>query len=204
MEAPANVLPLHPKSALPEQRHLLLVHEHPSPPRGTPASEAVCRRGRHPLTPRGWKRVPQRGWQGTAAEPPELPRAWAAHSKHRQTLSVEQEGVCLITLPVSCAILIHSFTQEPSLNLTWLPTPWDGCGWPEAPPPQGLPHDSRARGSITPSGFWHRLPPLQGDPQPFQAFNLSPAIFCESVLTPFPTATTPASAVVQERNICLV
>lgn len=77
VEAPANVTPLHPKSALPEQRRLLLVHplnerckahepfQHTK--RDVSARHSVCGRGRHPSTHCGWGGVLGWGWQGTAA-----------------------------------------------------------------------------------------------------------------------------------------
>lgn len=78
MEAPDNAAPLQPKSALSEQRHLLLVHE-PSHHTKKEAGTRNCLqegKGRHPLTPRGQ----ERGLTvGVAAEPPR-----AALSKHRQ------------------------------------------------------------------------------------------------------------------------
>lgn len=170
MEAPDNVLPLHPKSALPEQRHLLLVHERPSPPRGTPAPEAVCRRGRHPLTPREWERVPQWGCQGTAAEPPELHRAWAAHSKHRQTLSVEQKRhLSHNSACVMCDLdsLLHP-GAFPKAHLA--PNPMGWLRMARGPPAAGAPAGQPSLGLQHPRWILAQAPPTPGGPSAFPGF----------------------------------
>lgn len=139
------VVPLQPQSALSVQRHLLLVHE---PSQHTKRdSSTVCRRGRHPLTPRGWERGPAVvGGRAQQQSPPELLTASTGR------LHLWQKGVSLVALHVSCMISTCSFT----LKLSWLPAR-GGCGWP-----QGLRRTAQP-GAQHPRQIWHRLPRLQGN-----------------------------------------